>query len=143
MGGIPMLNLIMHDMSKFNPVEFINYAKYYKISKDNKDNFLKGWMHHQKRNKHHPEYWTTVGIFDWSNGSVPMPVVYVREWIADLQGASKEYTGSFDMNEWLKENIKRYDYCHQDTLFEFAFVLQELSYPVWLNEQAGALMYGK
>lgn len=32
-GGIPIWNLLIHDLSKFTPIEFINYSKYYKISK--------------------------------------------------------------------------------------------------------------
>lgn len=114
-GKIPIWRLLVHDLSKFNPVEFINYAYYYKITKESKGHFLSAWMHHQKNNKHHPEYWTTVGIFDWSNGSVNMPETYVREWVADLLGASMEYTGSWDMDDWLKENINRWDYVTSQT----------------------------
>ena len=91
-GGIPMWRLIIHDWTKFMPVEFINYAKYYVLPEGKekyKDSFVKAWMHHQKNNKHHPEYWTSVGVFWWSNGSVTMPPTYVREFVADLLGASR------------------------------------------------------
>lgn len=60
-----------------------------------------------------------------------MPETYVREWLADLLGASREYTGSWDMSVWLKENIKRWDYCHPETLARFANILQEIGYPVY------------
>ena len=128
-GKIPIWRLIIHDLSKFNPIEFWNYAIYYQIEKEgNEDRFLAAWMHHQKRNKHHPEYWTTVGIFDWSTGAIDMPATQVREWVADLLGASKEYTGSYDMTDWLKTNKSRYIYCTTETLRRFVGVLAEIGY---------------
>lgn len=144
--GIPIYRLILHDMSKFNPVEFVNYAKFYKSKdgkKDNKGNFVIAWMHHQKRNKHHPEYWTTHGVFEWANGSVDMPEIHVREWVADLLGASREYTGSWDMSDWLRANITRWDYCTPVTLALFSRVLYDLKYPVLFYDQTHQLIFGQ
>lgn len=92
-------------------------------------------MHHQKRNKHHPEYWTTVGIYEWSNGGVEMPDIYVREWVADLLGASMEYTGSYDMEKFLKEaiNKNKWGFSHQNTLRKFSDILRENLYPVYFD----------
>lgn len=132
-GGISFWRLLIHDWTKFMPVEFVNYAKNYKLPGGRKkypDAFIKAWMHHQKNNKHHPEYWTTVGIFEWAHGAVPMPEAYVREWVADLLGASREYTGGWDMSIWLKENIDRWNYCHPNTLAYFTEVLTDLGYPI-------------
>ena len=38
---------------------------------------------------------------------VEMPFEYVLEMIADWMGASKSYTGSWDMSDWLCKNIPR------------------------------------
>ena len=132
-GGISLWRLFIHDWTKFLPVEFVNYAKYYELpsgSKKHPNAFIKAWMHHQKNNKHHPEYWTTVGTFDWANRSVLMPKPYVREWVADLLGASMEYTGGWDMTAWLKENISKWDYSHRSTLAYLSAVLCEIGYPI-------------
>ena len=140
--NIPLWRLVVHDLSKFTPVEFINYAKFYKIDKDNhRQEFVMAWMHHQKRNKHHPEYWTSVSPFDWSNGYVSMPETYIREWVADMIGASREYTGSWDMSEWLQKNITRWDNCHEDTLYYLCEVLNEVGYPVMYHPHIIALTY--
>ncbi len=142
-GDIPIWRLLTHDLSKFNPVEFINYARYYKMEhgKANENAFVAAWMHHQKRNKHHPEYWTTVGIFDWSNRAVEMPMTYVREWVADLLGASREYTKGWDMNEWIKTNISRWDYCDEMTLAHYRKVLNQIGISVALLHPLKKLIY--
>ena len=140
-GGIPIWQLLIHDLSKFNPIEYVNYARHYKIDKTDRNAFLRGWMHHQKRNKHHPEFWTSLGISDWTNVSVPMPEKYVREWVADLLGASKEYTGSWDLSAWLQSNLDGWDYCHHDTKRIYAQILQEIGYPVTFFEQEGKLFW--
>ena len=128
-GDIPLWRLLLHDWTKFLPIEFVNYARYYKYSnREDKPAFLRAWMHHQKNNKHHPEYWTSVGIFEWSNRSVPMPETYVREMVADLLGASREYTGNWDMSEWLKANFKRWDYCDWITCERLRDALNEIGY---------------
>lgn len=74
--GIPWLGII-HDWSKFLPSEFIPYAKYFygeyeyeklddvplfkipydaETKEDAKRNFDIAWLYHQKRNRHHWQY---------------------------------------------------------------------------------------
>ena len=62
-----LIHAFTHDLSKFNPLEFIPYAKkfYGNIDVDfNKINkqFNKAWKHHYKNNKHHHEYWNGKSI---------------------------------------------------------------------------------
>jgi hypothetical protein len=73
--GIPLRGLL-HDLSKFLPSEFIPYARYFygnypetltvyektyhwkmKNKAAIKDDFDLAWLKHQKRNKHHWQYW--------------------------------------------------------------------------------------
>lgn len=58
--GIPWLGII-HDLSKFLPCEFFAYARYFHGSNprsaENKPAFDVAWLHHQKSNKHHWQYW--------------------------------------------------------------------------------------
>jgi hypothetical protein len=58
--GIPWLGII-HDLSKFNPVEWLSAAPRYHGTKEQQE-IAKGpyrysWLHHQKHNKHHWVYW--------------------------------------------------------------------------------------
>jgi hypothetical protein len=56
---------------------------------------------HCKRNKHHWQYWVT----DWEKQEASlMPMVYVREMIADWMGASKAYAGTWDFSPWLEKH---------------------------------------
>lgn len=76
--GIPLRGLF-HDLSKFLPSEFIPYARYFygnypetltvyektyhwkmKTKAVIKEDFDLAWLKHQKRNKHHWQYWLLV-----------------------------------------------------------------------------------
>ena len=83
---------IMHDLSKYSPVEFWRGAKYYQgnRSPNNKEREVTGrsmaWLHHKGRNKHHFEYWIDYMIND--DGSVGfggnrMPKKYIAEMFCD------------------------------------------------------------
>ena len=117
--GIPWLGII-HDWSKFRPGEFIPYARYfygnypklneltpyekYSISfgllkEDIERHFDKAWLYHIHRNKHHWQFW----LLQEDNGSlknIPIPVRYLKEIIADWNGAGKAITGKANTIEW-------------------------------------------
>ena len=113
--GVPFWRLLFHDWTKFLPVEFVNYAQW-TAGKRDKQRWIKAWGHHQKRNPHHPEYW----LLSWRGDPhyyddvghyvadfvtvLPMPETYVREMVADWLGASRAYTGSWNMSQWLGAN---------------------------------------
>ena len=95
------LHGIAHDLSKFLPSEFIPYARFfhdtdrtktYKKSDENNENFQKGWCYHQKRNKHHWNYWVSVTRKD-EIVAVPMPRKYIKQMIADWNGMSRKFGG--------------------------------------------------
>lgn len=51
---------LFHDMSKFGFKEFFPYARVWKLNLKDKDSIRKyndAWIHHYRKNKHHPEYW--------------------------------------------------------------------------------------
>lgn len=93
----------MHDLSKYEPVEFLNGVKYYQgfRSPNNAEREDKGyseaWLHHKGRNRHHFEYWLD---FVKSPGSkkaemkpIRMPDRYIAEMFIDRVSASKVYKG--------------------------------------------------
>ncbi len=91
---------LLHDMSKYSPVEFLVGAKYYQGNRSPNDaerkdkGYSSAWLHHKGRNKHHLEYW-----IDYSAGEghemtgMKMPVKYVVEMFCDRVAACKVYLG--------------------------------------------------
>lgn len=78
---------IMHDMSKFLPSEFFSYAKYFhKDKKLYQDAFNKAWLLHQRRNKHHWNYWVNSDCIP-----IPMPSKYVMQMICDWKAMGKSF----------------------------------------------------
>jgi FMN phosphatase YigB (HAD superfamily) len=56
-----------------------------------------------------------------------MPEKYAREMIADWLGASKAYTGSWDMTDWLNKNYNKI-IVHKNTHAFIQKVLREIGY---------------
>src|SRR5574344_126640 len=67
---------LMHDLSKYSPLEFWRGAKYYQGYRspndaERKENGVSlAWLHHKGRNRHHFEYWIDYCIA--ADGSVYM-----------------------------------------------------------------------
>jgi hypothetical protein len=58
-----------------------------------------------------------------------MPETYVREMVADWMGASRAYTGSWDMTEWLAAQGPGIgERIHSDTIDKVQSILAELGY---------------
>jgi hypothetical protein len=96
---------LMHDLSKFLPSEFIPYANFF-YDKNGKSKTIRdktghykaidtgdakfdwAWFTHQKRNKHHWQFWILS-----ANGSgvkiFPIQEPYLTEMFCDMIGASK------------------------------------------------------
>ena len=90
---------LLHDLSKYNPVEFFAGIKYYNGSispngiQKKQEGLSEAWLHHKGRNKHHFEYWIDYGIKE-SEGlkGMNMPTKYVVEMFIDRMSASKNYS---------------------------------------------------
>ena len=74
---------LLHDLSKYSPVEFLVGCKYYQgdRSPNNAEREETGlslsWLHHKGRNRHHYEYWIDyVPGDDRIINGVPMPRKY-------------------------------------------------------------------
>ncbi len=91
---------LLHDLSKYSPVEFWTGVKYYQgdRSPNAAERELMGysaaWLHHKGRNKHHFEYWIDFSN-DRTKGLVgnKMPLCYVIEMVCDRIAACKVYRG--------------------------------------------------
>ena len=116
---------VTHDLSKFLPDEFIPYARYFygkyrkqselntyektyywdciKTQEQVEEDFNLAWLKHQKRNKHHWQYW----ILEEDSGKqilLPMPKIYYLEMICDWKGAGKAINGKDDTRGWYEKN---------------------------------------
>jgi hypothetical protein len=103
--GVGYLQLFIHDWSKFLPSEWFPYVEYFYGTKDGwtKHSFQMAWNYHQKRQPHHWQYW----LLTKDTGEIiplPIPEKYVREMVADWDGAGMAISGKSDTKEWYLKN---------------------------------------
>lgn len=117
--GIPWRGVV-HDLSKLRPSEFIPYARhfhgpgaggikegrdktgYYKPTDTGDKAFDFAWLLHQKRNKHHWQWW----VLPEDEGGLKvleMPQKYRLEMLADWRGAGLAQ-GTPDTKAWYLAN---------------------------------------
>lgn len=117
---------LVHDLSKFSPVEFFESVKYYQgtsspIDACKKDKgFSNAWLHHKGQNKHHYEYWQDN--FDRGTTHLEMPFKYALEMVCDYLGAGHAYSGkNFTLAGELKwwENKKSNPIAMHENTFAF------------------------
>lgn len=108
--GVSWWQAIIHDMSKFYPVEWFAYVEYFNGNPpfNNKDQFDRAWNHHQKANPHHWQYWLLL-MDDGNLIALDMPDKFVREMVADWYGAGMAL-GKPDIRGWYEATK------HQKTL---------------------------
>ena len=112
LGGLPQYQVRAHDLSKYTLAEFPHYARQFQGPKNDPDGFAYAWMHHIHHNPHHWQHWIfgdghTPKGSNVQAGVMQMPSNYVVEMVADWMGASKAYTGSWDMEDWLLKNLPK------------------------------------
>ena len=96
---------ILHDLSKYSPVEFLNSAKYWTGTRSPIDNekdekgYSLAWLHHRGHNPHHWEYWIdNLGTHD--NTPYKIPYEFAVEMVCDWIAASIVYgKGKVDFNK--------------------------------------------
>lgn len=86
------IHAFTHDLSKLRPSEFFPYAekffsgdysyKYFWVE----ERFETAWFLHQRRNKHHWDYWVNS-----SGRPIPMPEKYVLQMICDWNGMGRKF----------------------------------------------------
>ena len=118
--GIPVQGIV-HDLSKFLPREWKPYAwsfyghwKYKDRPPWLVESFDVAWLHHQKRNPHHWQYWLLVQDDDLDK-VLSMPDKYRKEMLADWYGAGKAM-GNPDTKSWFLKRKERWQQrLHPDT----------------------------
>lgn len=88
---------LLHDLSKYAPVEFLTGIKYYQGNRSPNEaerqalGYSAAWLHHKGRNKHHMEYWIDYPDAGQPIAGLEMPIRYVVEMFCDRVAASKTY----------------------------------------------------
>ncbi len=134
--GIPLQGLL-HDLSKYAPVEFLAGAKYYtgtrspnvaeRLEKGRSD----AWIHHKGKNKHHFEYWFDNAMNGYTLVPVEMPLKYVIEMTCDRLAACKVYYKNDYYDGSALDYANKHDYSqlmHPNTeklLFEILTIFAE------------------
>lgn len=86
---------LLHDLSKYSPIEFISGVKYYQgfrspiIREKEVLGYSRGWLHHKGRNKHHFEYW--IDEIDGKVVGIEMEKKYLVEMFCDRMAATLIY----------------------------------------------------
>lgn len=127
-GSIPFWRLLFHDMSKFSRAEFGPYARKFlaESTPEIEVSFGLAWLHHENRNAHHWGHWI-ARTGRYSGRPLPMPRSYAREMVADWWAAERSYGQSWDMHNWLVENVPKFD-LHQETLSSVYQALSDIGY---------------
>ena len=126
---------LMHDLSKYSPVEFRTGARYYQGNKSPnaaeraEKGYSEAWMHHKGRNRHHYEYWTDMCRATGRYESVPMPRKYLVEMVMDRRAAcmvyeGEEYTSASPLN-YLERSIEK-ALMNPQTVKELSYILTML-----------------
>lgn len=127
--GAPLWRLIIHDWTKFLPSEWFSYVDHFYNPKKTNDRTMEAisrfgvaeaapwpffvedffniaWNHHQKRNKHHWQYWV---LTEDSGRTFPVaiPEKFIREMVADWAGAGRAINGRWDIRTWYEKNRER------------------------------------
>lgn len=128
--GVGRWQLLVHDLSKFRPSEFVPYGRFFYampgvslgkavFDPEAKPAMLGAWLRHIQRNPHHWQYWCLINgasVVATRGTSVevnpidalPMPEKYVREMLADWMGAGRAYQGEYPQSiakwKWWQDN---------------------------------------
>lgn len=111
---------IIHDWSKLRPSEFFPYVNYFygdkgkENSENAKDGYKSGsnykfdmaWLLHQKRNKHHWQWWI-LPLDDGTGKFLDIPDIYLFEMVADWYGAGRAITGREYVSPWYMYNKEK------------------------------------
>lgn len=136
--NVPEEQLEIHDWSKWAPSQFPAYAQKFHPGSSPvdaatvSDEFAAAWLDHIHKEPHHWQHWIFPDGYSpegstLEKGVMEMPERYAREMVADWMGASKAYTDSWDMTDWLKKNLPQLK-LHSRTARLVSQILTEIGY---------------
>lgn len=138
------INVMNHDLSKYEEVEFEAYRRHYyptsaelddtSSSELNENLYQAAWKHHHQVNLHHPEHW-----YEDMKSPTSMPPEYIIEMLCDWWsvGNSKGNT-VFDWWESSKTKSDERKKMTDFTLNNVEMVLEQLKGAIYRKEIDGA-----
>lgn len=132
--GYPWRGL-MHDLSKYSPIEFLPSARYFQGDKSPieaekaREGYSAAWLHHKGHNPHHWEYWIDFGR-DGKPIPAKIPFKYVIEMICDYVAAGMTYSKErWTQSEPLTyfDRVRKGRHFHPDTEKLIRTYLNEIS----------------
>jgi hypothetical protein len=114
---VSLWRALMHDLSKLLPSEWINYAEHFYGTRCKPERWNFSWLLHQRRNKHHWEYWLISANKPGFTRPLQMPEKYAREMVLDWMATGRVKTGKNDVHAWYKENKDRMMLHHDTRMF--------------------------
>ena len=140
-GGVPLWRVLIHDWDKFLPDEWFPYVNAFYAPDgtsryQESEGFAAAWNRHQKRNRHHWQYW----LLTWDRGQtepLPMAEADICEMLADWIGAGWAIAGRPNPRPWYDQN-KTNIILHPDTRarLESLMALAEVE---WRLKEMGVL----
>ncbi len=99
--GVPLVQILKHDNSKFSFIEFKFYVEAFELGIE-KPEHASAWRHHWMNNPHHIEYWqekdlTFTRYVDRSRGDIP-------NYHAFGGGTKKKYSPNPEIIGWKTES---------------------------------------
>lgn len=135
---------IIHDLSKYKPVEFINGVKFFTgkasphYGERRANGYSKAWLNHKGHNKHHAEYWADISLETGKTENIPMPTKYLAEMMCDRVAASQTYL----KNKYNDKAPLEYYLSHKDENQFHEETRQKLEmYLTMLSEQGSDVMF--
>jgi len=96
----------MHDSSKYSSEEYDAYCTYFygpgKKTKEVEQDFDRAWLHHQKCNPHHWQYWVLIRD-EGELVPMDMPTEYIIEMLCDWNSFSQRNPES-TAKKWYYDN---------------------------------------
>lgn len=118
-GSVGLWQLVIHDWHKFLPGEFLPYARhfygpnapaireaYYHNPHEGHVAFNTAWLKHLNRGPHHWQHWM-LQLDSGPTMLIPMPEKYIREMLADWQGAGRAQGFGDDTRAWYARNREK------------------------------------
>lgn len=137
--GARVWDLIVHDLSKFRPSEWVAYSRTFYTETGlsccvEDSEFDQAWLKHQHRNPHHWQHWVLLGD-DAGMGSpgLRIPEHVLREMVADWAGAGRcRYR--WDVETWYDKNRGRLvHYVHHDSLVKLDELVKGIDAALYEN----------
>lgn len=133
--GVDTAQLAIHDLSKYDLIEFNTYVEWFHGDRDKpnaKEKFQIAWQHHIRGNFHHWQHWVLEGAIvvrnsTYPNNAISMPHKYILEMVVDWQAAEIQNQGHQTMSKWLNINFDKMVF-HKDTRKHVIQILEGMGY---------------